>query len=92
MEATRRVSSDQFPFLLPDESISRMEAEEAWNAYVRKRLFLAYGIAAGKRSGRPLEPFVRELDHMVRALMPFTQRWQAEADAGREPSLPVLNT
>jgi alanine-glyoxylate transaminase/serine-glyoxylate transaminase/serine-pyruvate transaminase len=91
MEATRRVSSDRFPFLLPDESISRMDEEEAWNAYVRKRLFLAYGIAAGTRSGRPLEPFVRELDHMVRALMPLTQRWQAEADAGREPALPVLD-
>ena len=91
MEATRRVSSDQFPFLLPDESISHMEEEEAWSAYVRKRLFLAYGIAAGRRSGRPLEPFVRELDHMVRTLMPLTQRWQAEADAGREPVLPLLD-
>ena len=91
MEATRRVSSDQFPFLLPDETISHMEEEEAWSAYVRKRLFLAYGIAVGKRSGHPLESFVRELDHTVRALMPLTQRWQAEADAGREPALPALD-
>ncbi|HPS70437.1 MAG TPA: aminotransferase class V-fold PLP-dependent enzyme [Candidatus Cryosericum sp.] len=91
METTRRVASDRFAFLLPDETISHMEEEEAWSAYVRKRLFLTYGIAAGQRSGRPLEPFVRELDHMVRALMPFTQRWQAEADAGREPALPVLD-
>lgn len=89
--AARRVSSDQFPFLLTDEVIAGMEADEAWSAYVRKRLFLQYAIGAGKRAGRPLDAFVRELDHMVRALMPCTQRWQAEDDAGSAPVLPTLD-
>lgn len=88
---TRRVSSEQVPFLLPDEVITRMDADEAWSAYVRKRLFLEYAIAAGKRAGRPLDVFVRELDHMVRALMLCTQRWEAEDDAGTAPILPTLD-
>lgn len=88
---TRRVSSEQVPFLLPDEVITRMDADEAWSAYVRKRLFLEYAIAAGKRAGRPLDVFVRELDHMVRALMLCTQRWEAEDDAGTVPILPTLD-
>jgi aspartate aminotransferase-like enzyme len=88
---TRQVSSEQDPFLLPDEVISRMDADEAWFAYVRKRLFLQYAIGAGKRAGRPLDAFVRELDHMVRALMPCTQQWQAEEDAGTAPTLPILD-
>lgn len=89
---TRKVSSEQFPFLLPDEVISRMNADDAWSAYVRKRLFLEYAIAAGKQARHPLDAFVRELDHMVRALMPCTQRWQSEVDAGTVPVLPVLDT
>ncbi|MHB8071210.1 MAG: aminotransferase class V-fold PLP-dependent enzyme [Candidatus Cryosericum sp.] len=89
--ATNRVSSDAFPFLLPNEAIAQLSEEEAWQAYVRKRLFLQYAVAAGKRAGHPLDAFVHELDHMVRALMPFTQRWQAEEDAGKAPALPMLN-
>jgi aspartate aminotransferase-like enzyme len=88
---TRRVSSEQFPFLLPEEVIGRMDADEAWSAYVRKRLFLEYAVAAGRRVGHPLDIFVRELDHMVRALMPYTQRWQTEEDAGTTPVLPTLD-
>jgi aspartate aminotransferase-like enzyme len=88
---TRRVSSEQFPFLLPEEVIGRMDDGEAWSAYVRKRLFLEYAVAAGRRLGRPLDAFVRELDHMVRALMPCTQRWQTEEDAGTAPVLPTLD-
>ena len=91
MATTRKVSSEQFPFLLPDEAITRMDADEAWSAYVRKRLFLEYATSAGRRAGRPLDAFVRELDHMVRALMPYTQRWQAEEDAGTVPVLPTLD-
>lgn len=89
--ATRRVSSEQVPFLLPDEVISQMESGDAWSAYVRKRLFLEYATSAGRRAGRPLDTFVRELDHMVRALMPCTQRWQTEDDAGSAPVLPTLD-
>ncbi|MFZ2414319.1 MAG: hypothetical protein WAW16_08905, partial [Candidatus Cryosericum sp.] len=88
---TRRISSEQFPFLLPEEIIGRMDAGDAWSAYVRKRLFLEYAVAAGRRVGRPLDTFVRELDHMVRALMPYTQRWQTEEDAGTTPVLPTLD-
>jgi aspartate aminotransferase-like enzyme len=88
---TRRVSSEQFPFLLPDEVISRMDADEAWSAYVRKRLFLEYAVAAGRQAGHALDAFVRDLDHMVRALMPYTLRWQAEQDAGTVPVLPTLD-
>ncbi|MBA4364935.1 MAG: hypothetical protein C0398_02870 [Coprothermobacter sp.] len=89
--STGRVSSEQVPFLLPDEVITRMDADEAWSAYVRKRLFLEYAIAAGRRAGHPLDAVVRELDHMVRALMPYTQQWQAEEDAGTVPVLPTLD-
>jgi aspartate aminotransferase-like enzyme len=89
--ATSRVSSDTFPFLLPNETIAQMEGDEAWQAYARKRLFLQYAVAVGKRAGRPLDAFVRQLDHMVRALMPFTQRWQAEEEAGAVPVLPTLD-
>lgn len=91
MATTRRVSSEQFPFLLPDEVITRMDADEAWSAYTRKRLFLEYATSASKRAGHPLDAVVRELDHMVRALMPYTQRWQAEEDAGTVPVLPTLD-
>jgi hypothetical protein len=75
MATTRKVSSEQFPFLLPDEAITRMDADEAWSAYVRKRLFLEYATSAGRRAGRPLDAFVRELDHMVRALMMSSLHW-----------------
>jgi hypothetical protein len=91
LAATGRVSSKEFPFLLPNEAIVQMSDDEAWQAYARKRLFLQYAVEAGKRAGHPLDAFMHELDHMVRALMPFTQRWQAEEEAGAAPALPMLD-
>jgi len=88
---TGTVSSSTFPFLLPNEAIAQLDEDEGWQAYTRKRLFLQYAVAAGKRAGHPLDAFLRELDHMVRALMPFTQRWQAQEDAGAAPELPALD-
>ncbi len=88
---TGRASSDAFPFLLPNETITRMEPDEAWPAYVRKRLFLQYAASVGKRTGHPMDVFMHELDRTVRALMPWTQRWQSEEDAGAAPALPTLD-
>ena len=89
--AAGAVSSDDMPFLLPNTKIAQLEPEESWQAYVRKRLFLEYAVAAGRRVGHPLDAFVRELDHMVRALMPLTQRWQEVSEAGDTPVLPHLD-
>jgi alanine-glyoxylate transaminase/serine-glyoxylate transaminase/serine-pyruvate transaminase len=89
--ATGRVASDEFPFLLPDSSIAGLGGEKAYAAFTRKRLFLEYAVQAVRRSGHPLEAFTRELDRMVRSLMPLTQRWQAEQQQGTAPTLPVLD-
>jgi len=88
---TGAASSEELPFLLPNTKIAQMEPEESWQAYVRKRLFLEYAVAAGKRAGHPLDALIRELDHMVRALMPLTQRWQEASEAGETPVLPHLD-
>ena len=89
--ATGRVASSTFPFLLPNEAIAQLSDEDGWQAYTRKRLFLQYAVAAGKRAGHPLDAFLRELDHMVRALMPYSQRWQAREESGTAPVLPMLD-